>query len=285
MKTYSTAIFDLDGTLLNSKHQVTDYTLKVIQRLSERGIKIVIATGRGINTVYRIVSRLKLREPVAVVCFNGARAAWVHQGKLHADIFDNHLTQDIVKETISCAIARNQMVQYYTVDGTYANATCKEHFRLAKRYHGITGTEHKFITDEYKSVIEQAMPSKLLVMCEEADVAATLDHFSQKLADRAKVFEGTPPFFIEILRRGVDKGDGVRNLCAKLGIDPQSCVGYGDGINDIEFLQFVGLGVAMKNARPIVKQAGDEISEFSNDLDGVAKHLETLFGLTTSSMS
>ena len=75
------------------------------------------------------------------------------------------------------------------------------------------------------------------------------------------------------------KGTAVEALCQHLGMSLSEVVAFGDGENDAEMLEAVGKGVAMKNARPKAKACANEVTEFTNDEDGVATHLEKLFHL------
>lgn len=86
----------------------------------------------------------------------------------------------------------------------------------------------------------------------------------------ATVVRGSPPFFVEILNERVCKGAGLRRLCERLGVDLANVVAFGDGDNDIEMIQEVGLGIAMKNARPTCKAVADRVTDLDNDNDGVA---------------
>mmetsp|Transcript_7854 Transcript_7854/g.9352 ORF Transcript_7854/g.9352 Transcript_7854/m.9352 type:complete len:205 (-) Transcript_7854:474-1088(-) len=193
---YKAAILDLDGTLLNKEHKVTEYTINVVRRLSANGVQIVIATGRSIATVYHIVSQLALDKPIPVVCFNGAKGLWVNsEGKIDGEIFNHDMPEETVTRVLNLAQTRNQLVQYYLDDGNYANAMCEEHFEFTRRYKALTGTEHVYITDNYKSAMQKGMPSKLLVMCEEDDIPATVKSYRAELEGKAKIFGGTPPFF------------------------------------------------------------------------------------------
>ena len=87
---------------------------------------------------------------------------------------------------------------------------------------------------------------------------------------------GSPPFFVEVLHPDVNKGLGLRRMCEACGIEPDECVVFGDGDNDIEYVQAAGLGIAMSNARDVLKAVADRETEFSNDDDGVAIELRRL---------
>jgi hydroxymethylpyrimidine pyrophosphatase-like HAD family hydrolase len=87
---------------------------------------------------------------------------------------------------------------------------------------------------------------------------------------------GSPPFFVEFLDSSVCKGKGLERLCGLMNVPFDQVVAFGDGDNDIEFLQVSGLGIAMCNAREVVKLASDQVSERPNTEDGVLYELEKL---------
>jgi len=85
----------------------------------------------------------------------------------------------------------------------------------------------------------------------------------------------TAPFYLEIIPKAINKGQGLRDVCAALGIAPTHTIAFGDAANDIPMLQAAGLGVAMGNAQEAVKQAADRVTD-TNNRDGIAKILETV---------
>ena len=87
---------------------------------------------------------------------------------------------------------------------------------------------------------------------------------------------GTPPWFIEVLNPETNKGVGLQKLAEALHIPLDAVVAFGDGDNDIQFVESAGLGVAMKNARPTLKAVADEVTERAHGNDGVAHKLMEL---------
>jgi hydroxymethylpyrimidine pyrophosphatase-like HAD family hydrolase len=70
---------------------------------------------------------------------------------------------------------------------------------------------------------------------------------------------------VEILSPNVHKGHGLKQLCLEIGVPLEEVIAFGDGDNDIEFLELAGKGIAMKNARDTLKAVADEITEWTND--------------------
>ncbi len=84
--------------------------------------------------------------------------------------------------------------------------------------------------------------------------------------------------FLEVTAPGVTKAKGLADLCADLGVDPRRTAAFGDNVNDVEMLQWVGRGYAMANSHPRLKAVADNHTDHPNDADGVALALERLFG-------
>ena len=85
----------------------------------------------------------------------------------------------------------------------------------------------------------------------------------------------TAPFYLEVIPRSINKGQGIRDICAVLGIGAEAVIAFGDAANDIPMLQAAGVGVAMGNASPAVKAAADRVT-LSNNEDGIAAALAKL---------
>jgi hydroxymethylpyrimidine pyrophosphatase-like HAD family hydrolase len=92
----------------------------------------------------------------------------------------------------------------------------------------------------------------VLVMGDDVDSTLTSLQAELPLGD-ATLIRGTPPFFVEILHPDVHKGAGLCRLCEALRVPLGAVVAFGDGDNDVEFVQAAGLGYAMANARPTLK--------------------------------
>ena len=115
--------------------------------------------------------------------------------------------------------------------------------------------------ENYDEVIEQGLPSKMLVLSSNgpAVAASARERFPN---NEFNIILGSPePFFVEFLRPDASKGAGLVELCKHLEIPMNEVVAFGDGDNDKEMLQFAGRGVAMKNAKQAAKSAADEVME------------------------
>ncbi|KAL7528870.1 hypothetical protein ACHAXR_005464 [Thalassiosira sp. AJA248-18] len=340
-KKFRMVALDLDGTLLNSNHDISDATIAHLRRLHDKGFIIAIATGRSAACTAHIIEKLDI-APIPssttvadnnsesagfpLVCTNGARGLRIRKsdpdvaGHSHAtninddgcapptnpflkqtliideDLFHNPLSPSLTLKTLALAHRLGCVTNYYHNHHIFAVARNEEQLQKAKRYGKLTGSTDLYIylNEEnesqlynednaygYQRAMELGPPSKLLILCgnERLDeitdkVRAELNGSSSATDQRANVIRGTPPFFVEILDPAVHKGHGLRQLCQSLSIPLDEVIAFGDGDNDMEFIQMAGLGVAMKNARDVVKEKADEVADWSNDEDGVTKTLE-----------
>mmetsp|Transcript_46126 Transcript_46126/g.55541 ORF Transcript_46126/g.55541 Transcript_46126/m.55541 type:complete len:181 (-) Transcript_46126:121-663(-) len=168
------------------------------------------------------------------------------------------------------------VVQYYKGTQIYEHSKTESHRKLIQRYADLTGINHVHCNDEYQSVLAESLPSKLLVLCDEDEVDEVTDQLNKAIGDEANIVRGSPPFFVEILHKEVCKGRGVERMCEAMGVKLEEVVAFGDGDNDIEFIQVAGCGIAMKNARITVKDVADEVCEWSNAEDGVILKLQQM---------
>jgi len=120
---------------------------------------------------------------------------------------------------------------------------------------------------------------KVIMLAEEDSTLTQLrPELERSLADRVTITKAVQGM-LEVLPPGANKGDGVRRLLEHIGVSPAKVIAFGDGENDIEMLELVGVGVAMENASPKLKSRAAFLTS-SNDDDGVARVLQLLPAFT-----
>ena len=115
---------------------------------------------------------------------------------------------------------------------------------------------------------------KLILLDDEENIVALRPHLAAALGDVASLTRAVPGM-LEVLPPGSSKGEGVQVLLDHLNTSPDSVVAFGDGENDLEMLSLVRLGIAVGNAKPVLKNVADALTA-SNDEDGVARVLNML---------
>lgn len=288
---YRVVALDLDGTLLTSEHRLSVATIRGLRALHDKGLTIVLATGRAISTVYEHVVALGLPTALPVVCSNGAAGVLCRIDPtapygVHAEpLFLTTVPQAVANRTIQLASRQHDHVcQYYVQNRIYANPSTATHYKLTEEYIRLTGSNTIYVPPgEFASRMESlGEPTKQLVLfpCSEQD--AVMELFEKELqapdllvdGKASTLVRGSLGWFMEVLHPNVHKGAGLERLCAEhLHVPLSQVVAFGDGDNDLEFLQMAGRGMAMQNARSVVKSIADEIIDHTNDQDGVLRTL------------
>jgi len=283
-KKYKLIALDLDGTLLDNEHRVTDENAKYLRDLQKRGVIVSIATGRSFYAVIDAIKALALRDDIPVVCANGAcgvRAVVKNDTVvIQEQIFHQPVSKAVTQIALQVAKSLGHVVQYYLNDDIYANASEPFHYEITKRYAGLTGVQHIYCQeDALQNTDAIGLPSKILIMCGEQELQKTLASLGQAFEDTnetAYMTQNASGWFVEVL--STNKGLGLQRMCDALNIPIQGAVAFGDGHNDLEFVQCAGLGVAMKNAVDVIAEAADVQCEWSNVEGGVWRHLKQMEG-------
>ena len=286
---YRMVALDLDGTLLAPDHKITDASVDYLRRLHVQGFTVAIATGRSPSSTNEVIRRLDLSHALPhschgfpLVCMNGACGLKVKicpdTGEFsYTELFHDPVPRDVTVKVLQLASKMGLVVNYYNgLDGIYAQPINDSHRYSTRRYTELTGTPIKPVDDNYEDLLSKGLPSKLLVFCEEDAIDDLTEKLSTELNDEAHVIRGSPPFFVEVLNKEVCKGHGLERMCERLQIGLDETIAFGDGDNDIEFVQCAGKGIAMKNGRDTLKKVADDVTKWTNGEDGVVRTLEEM---------
>ena len=116
--------------------------------------------------------------------------------------------------------------------------------------------------------------NKLLVAGEPEILETLMEPLRDKYHGLLNIYR-SEPFFLEIMPRNIDKAQSLQKLLNSIGLTADSMICCGDGYNDLSMIEYAGLGVAMENAQPVIKESADFITR-SNDNDGIL-HVVNLF--------
>lgn len=257
---------DIDGTLVNSKKEITPKVKETIIKAQDQGIKIVICTGRPLAGAQRYLDELGLNnlDDQYVVSYNGAVVEST-SGKV---LFQKGLTYDEYMDLEW--LARKLKLHFHAVglDRIYTAERDLGHYTIYNSR--IVKLEVSYRTQEEMRHIP-------IIKCMYVDEPAYLDEKIQdplfdKFKDRV-TFSKTEPFYYEATAANTDKGAGLKVLCDELGIASRNVMALGDQANDVPMIEYAGFGVAMGNAVDITKKHADFIT-LDCDHDGVAVAIE-----------
>jgi len=253
---------DVDGTLLNSHHQLTPRTEAALKAASAQGIPVILATGRARTArAVELIEQLGLQTP-GIFLQGGA----VHNADGSVR-FQTLLADEIAEKIIS--IAQRERISLLAYCG-YRIITARRnaHTDIVLRY-GEPAPEE---VGDLRNLLGNTPINKLVVFDEVARISAVRALFGAQLNGAVALVQ-TLPMSMELLPNGISKGVALRHLAQDYGIDMADVLALGDAENDIEMLQAVGVGVAMANAMQATKDVADHLTT-SNDEDGVALAVE-----------
>lgn len=262
---YKAVICDLDGTLLNSKHTISEYTKSVISKVHDKGVRIFIATGRHHKDAGVFKNMLGLES--FLITSNGAKIHDEHDN----EIFSHNIPVDLASDIISFPLDEEVHRNIYQNDHWFV----EEHLEEAKEFHRESGFTH--IEKEFNEIVGEEV-TKFFFICNDTEKIRTLEE------DIIEKFKGklnvtlSQINCLELMQRGVSKGMAIKEILSKEGISIDEAIAFGDGLNDLDMLSTVGKGLIMGNCNYRLSEALPENEVIgTNDEDGVARYLAKMF--------
>lgn len=252
---------DIDGTLVNSQRQITPEVFQAVQDAKAAGVKVVITTGRPIAGVTHLLSDLNLDQAGDyVITFNGALVQETATGA------------ELVKETLSYDDYLDLELLARKL-GVHMHAITKDGIYTANRNIGkYTVHEAQLVNMPIFYRTPEEMADKEIVKIMFIDEPAILDEaiaqIPSQFADKYTLVK-SQPFYLEVVKKTVSKGNAIKHLAEKLGIDMDDTMAIGDEENDRAMLEVVANPVVMANGNPELKKIAKYITK-SNDESGVA---------------
>ncbi|MDF2557420.1 MAG: phosphatase [Bacillales bacterium] len=263
---------DLDGTLLNHKQEITLKTKKVLQYLIEEGHEVMIATGRPPRSSIEFYEEIGMKTPM--INFNAAYIS--HPLDKNFPVFHSPLEMEIVKEIIHGIEGFNlSNVIVEVVDDVYIHAHDEKLINIF-----LMGNPQLTIGDIRENL--QNNPTAMLIHTKEDNYTDIRSHLTKNFSDIIDHRTWAAPWnVIEIIQKGISKGDGVTKVADYLNIARENVIAFGDEDNDLEMLQWAGTGVAMANGIDQVKEVANAVT-LTNNEEGVASFLIDYFEIPLS---
>lgn len=264
---YKLIAIDMDGTLLNSRNEISKRTRDAILNAGDKGVHVVLATGRLLTSAKNYSSKIDLKRPI--ISSNGAVIIDENENV----IFEKHIDKSQIENITYIADKNDVYYHFYGKDSFYSNRYVKDIVEFYNPEGSLEEDKVKFNLynhigdilnkdiDIYKFIFIEDDVKKLYKLREELQIVRDVNISSSWINN------------VEIMEKDVSKGNSLRYLCEKLNINKDEIIAIGDNENDLSMLNFAGLGVSMGNANKNVKSAADIITS-TNDEDGVAKIIE-----------
>lgn len=273
---YKLVAIDCDNTLIKHNGEIHQQNVDAINKILKKGVKVVIATGRNDILVKDYMDEAGFIEEVVIGC-NGAS---IRDLKHNKDIQINYIPKDTMKKIIQICLDNDIKGKIYNFTESYS--TTKENMgdELKEFFGHYTkqlsfSLEYKYEEDLFK-LIEEKDFLKMVILEDDKEKLLNIQAKFRQL-EEIDAFMAAKNC-LDIVKKGVSKGNAVKHYSKMLGVKPEEVVAIGDSENDLEMLRFAGFSVAMGNAEDFIKEACDMVT-LTNEEGGVGYAINKIFGL------
>lgn len=275
---FKAVCLDLDGTLLDDDKKISDRSFLLLDNLIENGIEVIIATGRHFYMVSDFLRPLK--RDIMVCANNGAMSRFKESNKLvNVEYVSNCKFLEIYNKALECGMNPYIYVDSF-VDGYHLaikdGQPKKSHFEE-------NIVDKKIAVDSVRYFSQIDVKSLETVLCIAfLDQKERIDEFFEHFKDEEDLvknmyFVPNGKKVLEFQSKKADKWIAITNYLKSKNISLSEVVSFGDEFNDKSMVKNSGMGFAMKNGIEELKSLTNNITEFTNNEDGVYFELKKIF--------
>lgn len=264
---YKLIACDLDETLIKPDRTIDSRDIEAIKKLKDLGVKFVLATGRGYNTVQGTLKELDLFDEANqyVISYNGGA---ITENKDNRLLHFEGISFEKAEELYKRGLKYDVVIHVYTRDAVYAyNLTEDEKRYVQNRQEMIE------VFDQNLDFLKGQEIVKVLYTNTDFEYLQSIDRDLKDITYDMDVSYSSNRY-IEFNHKGVNKGDGLKKLANLLHIDIQDTIAIGDNYNDLSMIKDAGLGVGVQNAAPGIKPDCDYITTATCEEGAVCEVIE-----------
>ena len=285
---YKLVAIDLDGTMLNHYGEISERTKETVRRCIEKGVEIVLASGRPIDSIKTIAEELGIKG-----YFIAGNGALVYDLQKNEMIYENYIKKEKVLEIIKICEENSIAYNVYT-DKVILTTNLK--FNVLYYYkENLKKEENKqtniSIVENMYEYVENMKDEKFLkiTICDQNETifhsiikkvkeisdieVLDISHMARKIIKQGTEEIPVEYFYTEISASNVDKWEAIEFLRKRMGLAKEEIMTIGDNINDKKMIENAGMGIAMKGSTMEILKIARDITE-TNDNNGVAIALE-----------
>ncbi len=282
---YKLIAIDIDGTLINSYGEITNENKNAVKKANEAGINVILASGRNYATIQNFSNDLNLNK--YAICGNGSSIYDIKNNKV---IYEKTLSKEKVLDIIKICEENSIYYNIYTESSILTqklNYNTLVYYNENLKKQDGKKTYINIIENLYKYVKESEIDKYLKVtICDDSQVifknilktlknikgidVLDVEHMSRKIIKTGSTEIKVEYFYTEVTAENTDKWNAIKFLAKELGIENKEVLTIGDNINDKTMIENAGLGIAMGNSNPSIKEVADCVVN-DNDSSGVAQ--------------
>ena len=261
---YKLVAIDMDGTLLNDQHKISDKNKEVIYKLANRGVNFILASGRSYQSLHPYTKELDVYLPL--ITANGALIKSSLDDKVY---YKCDISLDKAQEIIDYGIEHDYSLSLYYEDEIKTIGK-----RLREQILELEGIKSEVLG---KNINLNREPIKIIYSSDPERIKKAEEFLINKYRDDLYITRSND-IYLEIMDLDVSKGNALNYMIEKMNISAQEVIAIGNNFNDIAMFDVAGLAVAMENAPQKVKEKSDYVTK-DNNQDGVAVLLEDIFSI------
>lgn len=251
---------DLDDTLLDSGLRVSANCIATIQEARRQGIRITLSTGRMYKSALPYAQQLEIDVPL--ITYQGA---WVKSSQTQEVLYFKPVPGDLARKTME--FFRAVGVHYHSY---FNDELCMETLSEEGRYYArLAGVKPLLVKDLFDE-LENNDAMKIMAITDNEKVLLEMQEDLRELYGKDLYITRSKPCFLEVMSREASKANALQVVAKHYGIERKEIMAVGDSYNDIDMIEWAGLGVAMGNALKPVKDAADYVTT-TNEEEGVAE--------------
>lgn len=267
---YEIVFVDIDDTLNPSNGKVTDYTKEVMKKLKDKGIKVVVNTGRSAK--YAIEKSIEAGLSEYTISSNGAEVYNYHERK---EIFSKPISPEDIKNIYDYCITHDMTIILNSLEKRFINIKDYKY-----------NSEPAIYFENLDEVLKEHQINQLVILCSNFDRMLVLPNMFKEKFPSLKVVHSSigliedrrekgKEYYHDLVLENTAKSTGIIELLDYLNIDSEKAIAIGNGYDDICMCDVVGTSVAVENANQTLKETATYITDTAEN-DGVAKILERL---------
>ena len=260
---YDLIYFDVDETLVDRERRLLPGTVSALARARRLGARLGLATGRMLASARPYAEAIEAGAPL--ILYNGCRVQAPLTGEV---LYSRELPLALARSALEILRGFDIHCNLYAGDSLYIDSITPRAVASMKK----DGVEAEPVGDLVSFLQED--PVKLLLIGDGEELERFREEYTRHLPGLGRPeLVRSEPTYLEILPAGASKGDALDRISAMTGVPLSRIAAFGDSYNDMEMLEFAGLGVAMGNSPDDVKARADVVTD-TNERDGISKAME-----------
>ena len=265
---------DLDGTLLDDNKDISAEDMSAIRKMIDAGHKFVMTTGRPLTSVKKLADRYGFSEAgFYLVSFNGGLVYDCGEQKA---ILTRYIPVDEVKAIMDAAHACGMHAHTYSGDlvvSEYETEQLKTYCRLMQMDYVVVKDIREYYGEFINVVVKPPIKVNIITPFDHSSLESFRAEMRKTTA--GKLFDVfSKPEMLEFSHMKSNKGDAVRFMADFYKVPMADTIAVGDEENDCPMIEAAGVGVAMANASPVVRNAADYVTERDNNHSGIAEVIQ-----------